>query len=360
MSVLRVSATCVLLTISGCKEPTSRLESESAPLPSSTAQAPAKAAPTSQAPPPPADDPDAGNEAALAAGQPPPDAERVLLRLSLEEGTEYRVTTVGMLSFAMVQQPTGFAREERIALRDCTGEGDARTCRVHHRYTQFEAEPPTGALLEADEKRVSSLETVHAIDALGARTGETEIRGTPEAIAGAPSGLSEVHRLQCLRFPDEPVAVGAKWKSSCKTLSAGRVITRNVLWELSKLDDDPVSGKRAELHMVGEVLMPDDEGIKKGTVQGVLYFFADKGRPHQLRERLTIPLTANASSTRDIAYQFALVQPGDPETFLRTDGQPFPPDDPSGTAAQAASPGQPPAVQSPTPATAVGAEQQPS
>ncbi|MFY0540895.1 hypothetical protein [Nannocystis pusilla] len=45
------------------------------------------------------------------------------IRLALREGTNYRVTTIGNIRFGSLVQPTGFAREERLSLKDCEGEG---------------------------------------------------------------------------------------------------------------------------------------------------------------------------------------------------------------------------------------------
>ena len=258
--------------------------------------------------------------------QPAPDAERVPLALAMDDDLEYVVTTVGMLELPMVSgKPTGYAREERIRLDDCTGDGTQRTCRVEHRYTQFQAEPPTGRLLENDEARVAGLTTLHRIGADGARIGATQVQGDAAA-AGVQAQLTEVHRLYCIRFPTEPIAVGAKWKSRCKTFTGGRVVQREVQWELSELSRDEDGKRRAELRMVGETVSPDDEGKpRKGTVQGVLYFFVDLGKPHILRELHTTPIAEGKAAfiKRTLNHQFAHPVPGKPDELLRTDGKPL-------------------------------------
>lgn len=261
-----------------------------------------------------------------ASIEPPPASERVKLALALEAGTQYVITTVGMLELPMVSgKPTAFARREVIAVSDCKGDGGERSCMLEHRYTEFEAEPPTGKVLEADEKRVSDLVTRHRIGPDGQRIGETKVEGstTSEQVR---QEMSSAHRFYCLRFPDEAVGVGAKWKASCETFSGGRFVERNVQWELSELSTDEDGHKRAELRMIGEIFVPDDDGKpRKGTVQGVLYFFVDHGKPHILRELHSVPLVEGkaAFTKRTLNMQFAHPVTGKPGELMRTDGQPL-------------------------------------
>jgi len=253
---------------------------------------------------------------------PPPDSERVQLALALEEPTTYRVQTIGSVTLPLVQKPTGFALEERIRLHDCVGEGAQRKCRIEHRYSNFEAEPPTGRFLQADYDRVSAVVTEHVLTATGFREGETKINEAPDALdADLRSALTGVHRFFCLRFPTEPVGVGAKWKSTCKTYFRGTVATREVMWELSELTDDPEGlGRRAELLEVGKYLESD----KEGSIQGALFFYVDLGQPYILRERISISLGKKGLETvTNLAYGFGKVLPGKPEKVVQVSGRPF-------------------------------------
>jgi hypothetical protein len=271
---------------------------------------------------------------ATAPSTPPADARFVELRLALDPEIEYRVTTVGMIAFPMVDKPTGFAREEDLALTDCEGDGFARACTLQHRYGRFEAEPPTGKLIEADEARVRELTTRHTLVATGLRRGPTVVDGPePARTSVIGESLADAHRFYCLRFPGEAVAVGAKWSDECRFVHAGGLARQNVAWELSKLDDDPIAGRRAELSVVGELVLPgnsapqgreDETGERKGTVQGTLWFFVDRGQPHLLRLRTVVPLDAGSklSTTTTLNVQFARRMPDG--SVVRTDDRPFP------------------------------------
>ena len=264
---------------------------------------------------------------------PPPPSERVTLALALDEAVEYRTSVVGMVAFPMSQQATGYAREEKVVLSACEGEGTARTCTLQHSFTGFEAEPPAGRFLQADYDRYAHVVSTHALAADGSRP-------TPVSLAPAPDAapidetlaaeLGQVHGLFCLRFPREPVGVGAKWSDTCETLTTGRVGKRNVVWELSKLEDDPEGGKRAELSYVGQYTeMVDDKDGKpqerKGTIQGTLYFFVDDGHPHLMREKIELQLGQTAAVTKtSVNIQFARPDPSDETARIRTDGKPFP------------------------------------
>lgn len=254
---------------------------------------------------------------------PPDDAERVSLYLALDEPTTYEMTSIGMVKFSMVQAPVGFARRERVTLDNCQGEGATRSCKASHRYFNFESELP---ILQEDEARVSELTTAHTLGANGIRTGTTAVDG-PEAALESDAGkaLADVHRFYCLRFPDEPVAVGAKWKDDCVTRSGGQPTKRQVMWELSKLDDDPGGlGKRAELSVVGKVTRPDAKGVpREGTLQGRLLFLVDRHQPFRYQERIVVKTddAGKMESRTDVATQFALVTPGKPEKIVLTNGQ---------------------------------------
>lgn len=286
---------------------------------------------------------------------PPTDAPRVTLRLKLDDPTTYEMTTLGMVKFTMVQSPVGFARRERVTLDECAGEGASRQCTATHRYTNFESELP---ILADDEARVSNLITTHRLAATGARTGTTTVEGPKEQRDGdAGRALSDVHRFYCLRFPEEPVAVGAKWKDTCRTRTGGTVVTREVMWELSNVDEDPTGlGTRAELTVVGKVSKPDAKGeTREGTLQGRLLFWVDRGHPYKYQERLVIKTddAGRMESTTDIATQFSLVLPGKPEKVVLTSGQTLEEAQATATAAtgtpEAGSPAQPGATSPPTP-----------
>lgn len=278
---------------------------------------------------PAAAQPGAATAAPAAPGTPPP-SERVEVRLALREGTSYRVTTVGNVRFGTVMQRTGYAREERLTLSQCEGEGHARACALEHRYVNFEAEPPAGPILENDEAQVNGLVTSHKLRATGERPGTTTIVGGPTAQAESAAGkaLAEAHRFYCLRFPEEAIGVGAKWRAKCHMRTGGVIDTRDVLWELKKLERDPDTGLRAELTYVGEYTAPGPKGSLQGVVSGMLYFFVDAGEPHLLREEFTLATDAASKfvTHTQVAYQFARLVPGPDgkETAVRVDGKPFP------------------------------------
>ena len=254
--------------------------------------------------------------------------ERVLLRLALPEGVRYRLTTVGMIQFAMIPQSVGLAREEEMVLSGCSGEGGARVCSLEHRTTRFEAEPPYGKLIEADEAPVLGLVTRHTIAASGAREGDTAVEGDAAATAtDAARALSSVHRFACIEFPREPVGVGATWTSTCDTRVDGRLSRRTTTWELASLVDDPDGGgKRAEIRETGTFRSEGKDGAREGRFAGTLFFWVDLGEPHLLRESLITEVVAEqgASTKSSLNLQFAKVDPRDPTKVTRTDGKPFP------------------------------------
>jgi hypothetical protein len=302
----------------GCKhDESSSLRDRSTPTERTPGVAPTEPRPTDAPTEPatPSDPEDAG-----------PLSELVTLALAMPEGREYRVTTFAMVELPMVNKPVGWAREERISFEDCTGDGLERACSVRHASLKFEGQPPTGAILEADERKVRGVTSLHAITATGYREGETRLEVEGELDASLRETLASIHRLYCIRFPKEPIGVGAKWNDTCRTFDRGVAITRNLAWELSELTDDPEEGKRAELRAIGEYVVPGDDGDRKGTVEMILYFFVDHGEPHLLRERRSIPVSEQrgAYTKETINIQFAKVDPQDPERLVRTDERPFP------------------------------------
>lgn len=319
---LVVTAAVYLSACTGSPEP-SNLEKRSAPAftPADTKTATPPPAPTAP-PPAPASEP-----GALTAA-PPPGTELVPVRLALADASVYRVTTIGNVAMGGLMAPTAYAREEQLELDACSGEGEARRCSVTHRYRKFEAEPPAGKIYEADEKQVADLVTRHTLLATGARDGATVVTGPAER-ADTPSGkaLADVHRFYCIRFPGVPIGVGAKWRDRCHMRTGGVVDTRDVVWELTKLET--VDGqRRAELTYLGEYTSPGPNGDRKGTVSGVLYFMVDAGEPHLLREAIQLTLANGAAAlvTTTLAYQFARVTSDEKgaEKLVRTDGAEFP------------------------------------
>lgn len=246
---------------------------------------------------------------------------RVELRLALADGARYQVMTIGMLKLPLFDKPVGFAREEQLRLADCQGEQGSRSCLVTHSYRNFEAEPPTGDTLEKDEAAVAELETSHRLDASGLRSSETAIKGSIETPAA--KSLTQVHRFYCLRLPSEPVGVGATWRDVCRTRLGGQIVTREVVWRLTKLEDSD-EGTRAELEYAGRVRRVDEDStVRTGEVKGMLYFWVDAGEPHLLRERVVFTLDENngLGTATDLRYQFAKLGKGD--ELIRTDGKPF-------------------------------------
>ena len=253
------------------------------------------------------------------------------VRLALTDASAYQITTIGMVAFTGVR-PSGFAREERIELDECEGADATRRCRLTHRYVNYEAEPPNGRIFEADEKLVDKLVTSHTILATGAREGATTIAGdATQAASPAGQALADVHRFLCLRFPDEPIGVGAKWKDVCHLRTGGVVDTREVIWELTSMSKDPEGHARAEFTYLGRYTAPSPTGDRSGTVQGVLYYLLDAGEPHLLKEQISTRSdpTSNFFTTTTISYQFARFKKGKKgkkgkEITVRTDGEPFP------------------------------------
>lgn len=247
--------------------------------------------------------------------------QRVELRLALDEGARYRITTIGMLELPLFDRPVGFAREEQLSLSDCTGEAADRTCLLSHKYRNYDAEPPTGSALEKDEALVAEFETSHRIDASGLRITETAIEGTPTNPAA--KALTQVHRFYCIRLPSEPVGVGATWRDVCRTRLGGSIVTRELVWRLAKLENAK-EGMRAELEYAGRVRRVNpDESVRNGEIKGSLLFWADAGEPHLMRERVIFVLDAERglSTGTDFRHQFTKV--GKNDELIRTDGRPF-------------------------------------
>ena len=246
---------------------------------------------------------------------------RVELRFALADEARYRITTIGMLKLPLFDKPVGFAREEDLRLGDCQGEAAGRSCLLTHSYRNFEAEPPAGQPLEADEAVVSEFETSHRIDSSGLRLSETAIKGTGNS--PAVQVLAQVHRFYCLRLPSEPVGVGATWRDVCRMRLGGQIVTREVVWRLAKLEDSD-EGTRAEIEFAGRVRRVDAEsGVRSGEIKGALLFWVDAGEPHLLRERVVFNLDAERglNTATDLRYQFAKLGTGD--ELIRTDGKPF-------------------------------------
>ena len=271
-----------------------------------------------------------------AEASPPPaqgvtstgEAEKVQLRLALAEGATYQITTVGLVTFPAVQQPVGFARREHVSLGGCEGEGPGRKCTLTHEYKNYEAEQPTGAPLENGEKPVMALKTSHQIDGTGKRLGTTKVEGEADALEHADAkALADAHRFYCIRLPDQPVGLGATWKDTCQMRTGGQVVTKEAEWTLKKLDDDPDgAGKRAELMVKSAYKSVDAVGnARTGVARGVLYLWVDAGEPHLYREMIVQPVGDKGLKTKtSINYQFAKVDPKDPDKVLRTDGAEFP------------------------------------
>jgi hypothetical protein len=249
------------------------------------------------------------------------DDRRVELRLALVDETRYRNTTIGMLKLPLFDSPVGFAREEQLELGDCEGEAGERSCTITHAYRNFEAEPPTGDALGKDEALVADLTTNHRLDASGLRASKTEVTG--EITNPAAQALAQVHRLYCIRLPSEPVGIGATWRDTCRSRIGGRIVTREVVWRLAKLDDTD-EGTRAELEYAGKVSRVDaGAGVRTGEVKGTLLLFVDAGEPHLLRERIAFILDPDrkVSTGTDLRVQFTKLGPKD--ELIRTDGKPF-------------------------------------
>ena len=361
--------TAVLLSAcTGSPSPSGLEQRNATPVPVSKDSPPAAPAATPTSPaatPTPATAPATPAAAATngAPGQltaePPAGTELFPVRLALQEGTAYQITTIGMVGFTAVK-PSGFAREERIELDACEGEAEARRCRLTHSYVHFEAEPPNGRIFETDERKVDKLVTRQTLQSNGALAGPSEISGPAEQLA-SPDGqaLAEVHRFFCIRFPDVPIGVGAKWKDTCHTRTGGVVDTREVIWELTRVSTDDKGRRRADFTYLGTYTAPGEKSPRVGTVQGILYFFLDVGEPHLIKEQIITrrdPASQFQTSTT-ISYQFGKFSPrpagkgkkNQPPLVLRTDGEPFPEAPPAPPPGPAADPNTSPAM---TPAPA--------
>lgn len=262
----------------------------------------------------------------------PGSGEKIDLWIDLDPKKPLRILTVGVLTLPLVNRPAGFAREETLKLSDCKGEGAARSCTLSHTFDKFEAEPPTGRILEQGEKRFDGVTSSHTIDARGLKVGDATIVGPPGPPSFADSDLGKslvpVHRLACLRLPSEPVAIGAKWSDNCSFFLGGQIARQDVVWELTAISDDPTSGKRAELSMIGKLAVADEDGERTGVIEGKLYFFVDAHAPHIYRARAQVSLgTSNKLQTETtVNLQFGHVDASG--TVTRTDGQPLPPPPP--------------------------------
>lgn len=273
----------------------------------------------------------------VAAGQltaqPPAGTELFPVRLALADATAYQITTIGMVGFTGVK-PSGFAREERLELDTCTGEAATRQCRVSHSYVHFEAEPPNGRIFEADEKKVADVVSRHTLLSTGAREGDTTLEG-PDDQRTSKDGvaLKDVHRFFCIRFPDAPIGVGAKWKDVCHLRTGGVIDTREVIWELTRISTDDKGRRRADFTYLGNYSAPGDPTPRTGTVQGILYFFLDVGEPHLIKEQIVTRRdpTSQFQTITTLTYQFGKfvddkkAKKGKPrQIVVRTDGDPFP------------------------------------
>ena len=145
--------------------------------------------------------------------------------------------------------------------------------------------------------------------------------------AGATTGLTslrEVHRFFCLRFPEEPIGVGAKWKDICHLRTGGVIDTREVIWELTNLSTDAKGRRRADFTYLGNYSAPGEPTPRTGTVQGILYFFLDSGEPHLIKEQIVTRRepTSQFQTVTTISYQFGkfATDKKGKETVLRTDG----------------------------------------
>lgn len=344
LSTLRAASGLLLAFLSACTgaPETSNLEKRGAPQPANSPATPPAKTPATPTTPHAATPtaPDAPHTAPAGAtpaipdvapgtltSEPPPGTELIPFRLALKDGSVYRMTTIGNVAMSGVMSQTAYAREEQLELDECSGEASARRCRLTHRYRKFEAEPPAGKIYEADEKQVSDLVTRHTLLASGARDGATEVTGPADRVASSSGkALADVHRFFCIRFPEAPIGVGAKWRDTCHTRTGGVVDTRDVVWELTKLHT--VDGmRRAELTYLGEYRSPGLKGEQTGTISGILHFIVDAGEPHLIREAIQLKLgaTGAATVTTTLAYQFTRIAKDarGNEKIVRTDGAEF-------------------------------------
>jgi hypothetical protein len=255
---------------------------------------------------------------------------KTVLSLALVEGTKYRVTTIGMTTFPMLPKPSGFAREEDIELSECSGEGAQRRCTLTNRTRNFDAEPPLGKPIKKGEAEIADLVTSHVIEATGHRVGETKVDGpAKQRKLEQAKILAQSHRLHCLSLPNQPLAVGEGWSSTCQTRIGGQLQEHKVQWKLAKLEEDADLGLKAELHFAGEVTTADPmdpQKQRKGGIAGALYFLASHGEPHMLRQRISLvsPSGEGQRTVIDMRVQFAKVSATDDDVVLRVDGTPFP------------------------------------
>lgn len=258
----------------------------------------------------------------------PAGTELFPVRLALKDATAYQITTIGMVAFTSVK-PSGFAREERVELDQCTGENEARQCRLTHSFVHFEAEPPNGRIFAADERKVDKLVIRHTLRSDGARDGDTEISGPAEQLESKDGqALRDVHGFYCIRFPDAPIGVGAKWKDTCHLRTGGAVDTRDVIWEMTRLSTDEQGRRRADFTYLGTYTAPGEPLPRTGTVQGVLYFLLDAGEPHLMKEQIVTRRepTSKFQTITTISYQFGKFAKDKKRKpiVLRTDGEPLP------------------------------------
>jgi hypothetical protein len=205
----------------------------------------------------------------------------------------------------------------------------------------FEAEPPNGRIFEGDEKKVDKVVTRHRLRSSGEKTGDAELTGDAAQLASKEgAALSEVHRFFCIRFPDVPIGVGAKWKDVCHLRTGGAIDTREVIWELTRITKDDQGRRRADFTYLGRYTAPGDPDDRTGTVQGVLYYLLDAGEPHLIKEQIVTRRGAESSfaTTTTIQYQFARLKKDrkGKEVATRTDGEPFPTEAPKPASADTA------------------------
>ncbi len=249
----------------------------------------------------------------------------VSLRLALPDDTTYRVTTVGMIQYPSMPNATGFARQESLRIQACEGEGAERSCELEHKVEKFEAEPPYGRFITADEAPARDLTTRYRIGADGRRQGASTQEAAPE-VADTPQvkALAEVDLFYCIHFPEVPVGVGAAWTTTCTIRNDGRVSQREATWEVASIDENGDDGHtRVELRVMGATSTKNERGESQGTFAGTLFFLSDIGEPHLLREEIATAVAQDGGvrTKARLNYQFAKVK-GD--GVVRTDGEPFP------------------------------------
>ncbi len=267
------------------------------------------------------------------AAAPPPPAllkpgsgdKSVTLRLALPDDTTYQVTTVGMIQYPGMPTPTGFARQEKIQTEECQGAGAERRCTLVHSTDKFEAEPPYGRFITADEAPSRDTTIRYPIGADGKRKGPSTLDAPPEvADTDEVKALADVDIFYCIHFPEVPVRVGAAWQTTCTIRNDGRMSAREATWELTSIDESNEDGHtRVELRVVGSTSTKNERGESQGTFGGTLFFLADIGEPHLLREEIstTVAQDGGVRTKARLNYQFAKVK-GD--AIVRTDGEPFP------------------------------------